>query len=38
MLCGVFTFDPWTFALYGPALLGAGLLTSIATDRERTHR
>ena len=38
VLCGVFTFDPWTFALYGPALLGVGLLTSIAADRERAHR
>ena len=38
VLWGVFTFDAWTFALYGPALLAAGLLVSRTTDRERAHR
>jgi hypothetical protein len=27
---GVFTFDPWTFAAYGPALMAAGLLALLA--------
>jgi hypothetical protein len=38
VLWGVFTFDPWTFAGIGPAVLGAGLLLSVATHRERNHR
>jgi hypothetical protein len=38
VLWGVFTFDPWTFAGFGPAVLGAGLLISLATDRQRSHR
>jgi hypothetical protein len=38
VLWGVFTFDAWTFALYGPALLAVGLLASRTTDGERAHR
>jgi hypothetical protein len=38
VLWGVFTFDPWTFAGIGPAVLGAGLLLSVATHRERNRR
>ncbi|PZS35905.1 MAG: hypothetical protein DLM58_02880 [Pseudonocardiales bacterium] len=29
VVLGVFTFDPWAFVGYGPALLGLGLLTLI---------
>jgi len=31
---GVFMFQPWVFAAGGPALLAAGVLVSIATNRE----
>lgn len=34
---GVFTFDAWLFAGYGPAALGAGLLILLNTDQERTN-
>jgi hypothetical protein len=30
VIWGVYTFDPWTFAGYGPALIAAGLLTLFA--------
>jgi hypothetical protein len=30
VIWGVFTFDPWTFAGYGPVLMAAGLLTLFA--------
>jgi hypothetical protein len=38
VLWGVFTFDPWTFAGSGPAVLGAGLLLALATNRLRKNR
>lgn len=37
---GVFTFDPWVFAGYGPALMAAGVLTlvaSAAASRKRSR-
>jgi hypothetical protein len=33
LLWGVFTFDPWTFAGLGPAVLGVGLLLSFAPPK-----
>lgn len=38
VLWGVFTFDPWTFGGFGPAVLGGGLLLFLATHREKGHR
>lgn len=38
VLWGVFTFDPWTFGGFGPAILGGGLLLFLATHREKGHR
>lgn len=33
VLWGVFTLDPWVFALCGPGVLGAGLLTLLNRER-----
>jgi hypothetical protein len=35
---GVFTFDPWTFAGFGPTVIGAGLLLSLSAYQKKCHR
>lgn len=35
---GVFTFDPWTFAGYGPALMAIGLLTLLPSGTARAAK
>jgi hypothetical protein len=36
VIWGVFTFQQWVFAGAGPALVGAGVLASVATNRQRS--
>lgn len=38
VIWGVFTFQPWLFAGAGPAVVGAGVLASTATNRQRSLR
>ncbi len=38
VIWGVFTFAPWIFAVFGPAVLAAGLAILIASTPQRSTR